>query len=414
MYNYSRNCIKCAYIRGLHPKLCIIIHFALFFVSCSHSSVVELPIRGYAKTSVNTVIFRNAITSNSEYQFIAYYDSVGSVILAKRELDSEDFEIKETALKGNVNDAHNSISIIVDGEDYLHLCYNQHFTELNYYRNIKPGSLDLIKIPMTGKENNVTYPQFFIYENDLLFICREGHGLVINRYDTKTQTWSRLQDNILQNAYWQTCVVNDTIYLSWCWRETADVSSNHDICFAKSADGKSWYKTNNEQYQLPITQETAEYAMRITQNSGLMNQTSMSIDSKGNPYIATYIHSDYYLIYLDNQTWQIEQITDRRAKFELSGIGTKRVPISRPLILIDKEDKIYLVFRDENKLFLAKKNDKWKTESIYDSVGYYEPCYDKESWSRNNELNLFIQRVGQGDNEALDTLRAQKVIIKVI
>jgi len=383
-------------------------------VSCSHSSVVELPIRGYAKTSVNTVIFRNAITSNSEYQFIAYYDSAGSVILAKRELDSEDFEIKKTALKGNVSDAHNSISIIVDRDGYLHLCYNQHFTKLNYYRSVEPGSLDLIKAEMTNTENNVTYPQFFNYKTGLLFICREGHNLIINKYDVKSQSWSRLQDDVLKNAYWQSCIKNDTIYLSWCWRETADVSSNHDVCFAKSHDGQNWYKSNNEKYQLPITQKNAEYAARIEQGSGLMNQTSMSIDSKGNPYIATYIHSDYYLIYLDNQTWQIEQITDRRAKFELSGIGTKRVPISRPLILIDKEDKIYLVFRDDNKLFLAEKNEIWETKCIVDSVGYYEPCYDKESWSRNNELNLFIQRVGQGDNEALDTLRAQKVIIKVI
>ena len=234
MYNYSRNCIKCAYIRWLHPKLCIIIHFALFFVSCSHSSVVELPIRGYAKTSVNTVIFRNAITSNSEYQFIAYYDSAGSVILAKRELDSEDFEIKVTRLQGDVNDAHNSISIIVDRDGYLHLCYNQHFTKLNYYRSVEPGSLDLIKAEMTNTENNVTYPQFFNYKTGLLFICREGHNLIINKYDVKSQSWSRLQDDVLKNAYWQSCIKNDTIYLSWCWRETADVSSNHDVCFAKS------------------------------------------------------------------------------------------------------------------------------------------------------------------------------------
>jgi hypothetical protein len=265
---------------------------------------------------------------------------------------------------------------------------------------------------MTNTENNVTYPQFFNYKTGLLFICREGHNLIINKYDVKSQSWSRLQDDVLKNAYWQSCIKNDTIYLSWCWRETADVSSNHDVCFAKSHDGRNWYKSNNGKYQLPITQETAEYAAHIRTGSGLINQTSMSVDSRGNPYIATYINSDYYLIYLD-QTWQIEQITNRQAKFDLSGIGTKRVPISRPLILIDKEDKIYLVFRDDNKLFLAEKNEIWETKCIVDSVSYYEPLHDKELWETESELHLFIQRTGQGDNESLDTLRAQKVIIKV-
>lgn len=56
-------------------------------------------------------------------------------------------------------------------------------------------------------------------------------------------------------------------------------------------NGVTWYKSDGEQYKLPITASNAEYACRIPQNSELINQTSMSADAGGNPYIATYWRS---------------------------------------------------------------------------------------------------------------------------
>ena len=52
--------------------------------------------------------------------------------------------------------------------------------------------------------------------------------------------------------------------------------------------GVTWYKSSGEQYELPIQIVNAEYACRLPQNCELINQTSMSADAEGNPYIATY------------------------------------------------------------------------------------------------------------------------------
>lgn len=154
---------------------------------------------------------------------------------------------------------------------------------------------------MIGKdESAVSYPEFYrLPDGDLLFFYRNGSSgngnLVINTYSIKTATWTRLHDNLLdgqgqRNAYWQAAVDRlGNIHLSWTWRETPDVASNHDICYAVSKDnGKSWLTSKGSVYKLPINASNGEYVKRIPQNSELINQTSMTSDRSGRPYIATY------------------------------------------------------------------------------------------------------------------------------
>jgi len=39
-------------------------------------------------------------------------------------------------------------------------------------------------------------------------------------------------------AYWKMCTDSGgTLHLSWVWRETGDVATNHDMAYAKSSDG---------------------------------------------------------------------------------------------------------------------------------------------------------------------------------
>jgi hypothetical protein len=106
----------------------------------------------------------------------------------------------------------------------------------------------------------------------LIFLYRDGSSgngnLVMNRYDVKTAKWFRVQRNMIdgestRNAYWQAFVDQQgTIHLSWVWRETPDVISNHDVCYAKSIDkGKTWQKTTGEKYRLPITQPSGPRSM---------------------------------------------------------------------------------------------------------------------------------------------------------
>lgn len=75
---------------------------------------------GWANNSVNAVIFRrNSVTTFKDTQFTAYYDPESRLVLAKRKLGEQDWEVYQTRYTGNTADAHNTISIAVDGEGYL-------------------------------------------------------------------------------------------------------------------------------------------------------------------------------------------------------------------------------------------------------------------------------------------------------
>ncbi len=399
--------------------------------------------KGWAKNSVNANILRhNSVVSHKNDQYVAYYDEDGFVVLAKRKLGSKEWEVHKTQYKGNVKDAHNSISIMVDGEGYLHMSWDHHGHQLRYCQSTAPGSLELTeKMSMTGKkEGRVTYPEFYRLPNgNLLFLYRDGASgrgnLMMNHYSVKMQEWTQRQDAFIngegkRNAYWQMCTdAKGTIHISWVWRESADVATNHDMGYAKSKDGgKTWLKSNGENYSLPITASSAEYAARIPQRHELINTTSMCADGKGRPYIATYWRPEgtevpqYHLIHHDGSTWQTSQISHRKTAFSLSGRGTKRIPISRPRIVADSSglsNKAYMLFRDSergNRVSVAICDDldkpKWRFRDLTDfSVGMWEPSYDTEIWNESKVLHIYLQKVGQGDGERTEVLPPSMVSI---
>ena len=388
---------------------------------------------GWANNSVNAVIFRrNSVTTFKNTQFTAYYDSSSHLVLAKRDLGSDQWEKRKTVYTGNTADAHNTISIAVDGEGYLHVSWDHHNNPLRYAKSQLPMSLELGPMkPMTGMlETDVTYPEFHNMPNgDLLFFYRSGESgrgnLVLNRYDVKNKTWEQVHDNLIdgegeRNAYWQACVDRQgTVHLSWVWRETWDVSTNHDMAYAKSKDGGgTWQKSNGEFYALPINLETAEYAWRIPQKSSLINQTAICADKKGNPYIVSYWNdsgkTQYQIIYNDGQKWKKESPGFRQTEFSLGGGGTKQIPISRPQVLVKHrwgKTALYLVFNDAergHKASIAYTPDlgkgNWQIHDLTSySVGQWEPSYDIELWKARKKFHLFVQKVEQIDGEGLAT-----------
>ncbi|MGI4744319.1 MAG: BNR repeat-containing protein [Janthinobacterium lividum] len=398
---------------------------------------------GWAKNNVNGAVFRkNSVVSQGQDQYMAYYDSVGYVTLAKRRLPAGPWQVQRTPYKGKVQDAHNVISLMVDGAGYLHLAFDHHGNPLRYCRSTAPGSLTMSELqPMTGAhEDNVTYPEFHRFPNgDLLFMYRDGSSgngnLALNRYDVKTRRWTRLHDVLIsgegqRNAYWQACLdARGTIHVSWVWRESPNVASNHDLAYARSVDGgRTWQRSNGAAYQLPITAATAEYAARIPENSELINQTSMTTDAAGTPYIATYWRPagtqvpQYQLVYLAGKTWKTVQVSQRTTPFSLSGVGTKKIPISRPQLLVATQKgktAAYLLFRDAERQDRASvlqcpdlRQNQWAaTDLTTTSVGNWEPSYDTERWKKEQVLNLFVQRTGQGDGETLENLPPQPVYI---
>ena len=395
---------------------------------------------GYASTSVNATIFRaSALATWGEFQYAAYYDGDGYLTLAKRRLGSDEWLVNRTQYKGNVADGHNGISIALDGQGYLHIAFDHHGSPLKYCRSVAPESIEPGELmAMTGRnETDVTYPEFYtLADGGLIFAYRSGYSgrgnLVMNRYDVGSGEWTRLHDILVdgenaRNAYWQMCVdAAGTIHLSWVWRETWLVETNHDLCYAKSTDGGvTWTKSDGMSYSLPITAETAEYAWRIPQNSELINQTSMCADSAGNPYIATYWRDSdsdvpqYRVVYRAKSGWQMMQVGNRAAPFSLKGGGTKMIPISRPRMVSDGRD-LYFFFRDSersNRVSMAQYafNDEdagWNITDLTDfSVDAWEPLIDMSLWNGKGLINLYVQNCRQGDGERVVDTPPQPVYV---
>ena len=382
---------------------------------------------GYAATSVNTAVFRGSfIATHGDTQYVSYYDGDGNVVLGKRKLGSLDWTLHTTQYKGKITDAHNVISIGVDGDGYLHVSFDHHGHPLRYARSVAPGSLVLGDMePMTGSgEDDVTYPEFYTMPGgDLIFAYRSGASgrgnLVLNRYSVADRNWSRIHDVLIdgegeRNAYWQMHVDHKgTMHLSWVWRETWLVETNHDLCYARSSDGgKTWQRSDGSDYSLPITMATAETAWQIPQNSELINQTSMTADSKGNPFIATYWRDagsdvpQYRLVWHDGTGWRMSTVGQRVTPFSLSGGGTKMIPISRPRIASDGK-KAYFIYRDAergSKVTLAYTphlgRKEWSISDLTDfSVDAWEPSHDISLWNSRKQLHVFVQASHQGDGE---------------
>ena len=396
---------------------------------------------GYAATSVNTAVFRgSSLVSHAGSQYIAYYDGDGYVTLGKRSLDSDDWTLHRTRYKGNVKDAHNVISIGVDGDGFLHVSFDHHGHPLRYARSVSPGSLELgDMMQMTGSdEEDVTYPEFYsLPGGDLLFAYRSGASgrgnLVLNRYNTADKRWERLHDILIdgegrRNAYWQLFAdPSGTIHLSWVWRETWLVETNHDLCYACSKDGGlTWQRSDGTPYQLPITIDTAEIAWEIPQNSELINQTGMTADADGNPFIATYWRDaasevpQYRLVWHDGSRWQMSRVGERTQPFSLSGGGTKMIPIARPRIVSDGR-RAYFIFRDSergSKVSVAHTphlgQEDWIISDLTDfSVDAWEPSHDLNLWNTQRKLHIFVQPSHQGDGEkvAADADATSKVCV---
>lgn len=381
---------------------------------------------GYAATSVNTAVFRkNSVVSHGDTQYVAFYDPDGRVTLASRVHGSDDWNVAATQYTGRVTDAHNIISVGVDGDGFLHVAFDHHGDSLHYARSVAPGSLELGPLlPMVGTEEaDVTYPEFHrLPDGSLLFAYRAGlsgrGNMLLNRYVPQSHTWERMHTVLLdgegdRNAYWQMYADPEgTLHLSWVWRESWLVETNHDLCYARSADGgRTWQHSDGTPYELPITAATAELAWAVPQNSELINQTSMTADTSGHPLIATYWRDAndsvprYRLVYHDGAAWQMSTVGERIQPFSLSGGGTKMIPIARPQVAA-KGDTVYYIFRDAergSRVSMAWRyapDMPWQVTDLTDfSVDAWEPSFDTTLWDDKRQLDIFVQCSSQGDGE---------------
>jgi len=414
------------------PLLVAAICCSVCTVSAFSQTPRLIPIgEGYAGSSINVVANRrNALFTHESFQFAAFYDADGYMVLARRKIDLEKWELRRTAFRGHVADAHNSISLAVDGAGFLHVAWDHHGQPLNYARSVKPLSIELgPKQRMNGDaEQRVTYPELYLQPSgDLLCLYRDGESgngqLVLKRYRTGDQSWQTIQTHLidgegLRSAYWG--AASDRaggLHLAWIWRETPDVASNHDIAYAYSPDGGvTWQAADGRPLNVPMTEAKSDYAARIPRHSNLMNSPVVAVDQRGRPYITTYWSDQpgappqFHLIQRAGASWQIDTISKLQNAFKLEGTATKRPPISRAALFVDGSEpkaSVHLVFRDDARggraVLLstpAVDSGTWRARELtQQSLGAWEPVFDPTQWVRTRQIHLLWQPVQQADGD---------------
>jgi len=394
-----------------------------------NASVSRIPIgMAYAATAVNVAVFRcAAVTSAGGYQFAAYYDPGGHIVVGRRKTGETAWDLATLDSVGNVHDAHNVVVLGVSADGIIHLSYDQHGQPLHYRASLKPWDVHSFgpEQAMTGQtEGRVTYPQFVCGPHgELYFFYRDGASgngsLCLNRYDAAKRSWAAVHHPLIDglnrcNPYWWRPAVgaDGAIHLAWCWRDRPDAETNHDICYARSDDGgRTWRRSDGKNQPLPITPDNAEVIEPVAPGSNLINQCSGAVDGNGRPHFVQYLNDSagvpqYFHLWFDGSRWQNNQVSRRTEKFSIGGGGSLAIPISRPEIAISRSGLVYVIARDAAvgggiRLYRAAPpyRDWTAIDLLKQDLGNWEPSYDLQRWSRDGILSLFVLPARQGNHE---------------
>ncbi|EKO3777309.1 hypothetical protein P0F24_002374, partial [Vibrio metschnikovii] len=117
----------------------------------------------------------------------------------------------------------------------------------------------------------------------------------------------------------------------------------------------------------------------------------------------------YQHLYFDGKKWNHQFISKRTNAFDLCGGGTLRIPISRPEIIIDDNDNVFVIYRGditENKLASLLLSPPHYTYNplnekiIYtESVGSAEPIIDRLRWQNEKILSILVQYNDQPNHD---------------
>jgi len=274
-------------------------------------------------------------------QFVAYYDAQRRMKVAARVLDSNVWDIVELPEQLGW-DSHNYVTMAVDDEGFIHLSGNMHVKPLVYFRTTRPLDIHSFeRAPMVGeKEDRVTYPAFFRGpENALVFTYRDGQSgqgdQIYNVYDQAAKSWRRLIDTPLtsgqgkMNAYFHGPIKgpDGLFHLCWVWRDNPGCESNHDPCYARSADLVHWQTAAGNPLDLPITLENADVVDPVPAGGGIINgNVKLGFDSKNRPIVSYHKFdaagkTQIYNARFENGAWKSVQASEWNYRWAFSGGG---------------------------------------------------------------------------------------------
>jgi hypothetical protein len=333
-------------------------------VSSSAMTLGSGALYGYA---INGLSFQqDVLITYNGWQYITYYNSSRYVCVGRRQLPSGSWQVITLTdyTLSTTTDAHNVVTMgICPNDGTIHLSFDNHHGGTLDYRVSEtgvatdPGSITwsaaLFKSVRSYLESgktysSVTYPQFLqTPDGNMQFNYRidsSGNGdWAMVDYNAATGLWSntrtvisrtgtysdsQISNSIKRNPYMNGPMAygpDGTLHATWCWRETATGTANHDILYAYSKDGGvTWYNNNppsnlrigtaNNPLQgilrfswlndgLQIVGDTSIpqtiylnspgiNAVTLDSYYGLMNQQAQAIDPQGRIHVVMFHCSD--------------------------------------------------------------------------------------------------------------------------
>jgi hypothetical protein len=346
----------------------VLLSMATFFFSgCSETASREPIIineTGDKETIVQTIEIDKVwaghpvgfcLLTYGERQYIAYYNAHRNMVVGQRNLNDAKFQLhvmpptsRET--HGGTStvlnwDSHNSVTLGIDKEGYIHLSGNMHVHPLTYFRSTLPNDISTLEqvMEMVGsEEKRCTYPKFMNDRHgELIYHYRDGGSgdgnEIYNIYSTETKSWRRLLDapltdgQGLMNAYQSqpTLMADNWYHVYWVWRDTPDCATNHDLSYMKSPDLINWFNAFGEPVKLPATIENKSLIVDpVPPGGGIINLAArLCLDEKNKP---VFIYHKYgvdenlqlFVAQLDGDKWVSKQITDWDYRWEFSGRGS--------------------------------------------------------------------------------------------
>ena len=270
------------------------------------------------------------------WQYAAYWDDARQVSVARRKLPAGKWSVvslpgykrtesedrgKGGKISQGFGDGHEKVAMGISPDGIIHLSFDHHLSTLRYRTSKLPVAEDPAGHPWSADlfgpvQNNlggppitsVTYPafhtdgtRFLLYlrlgggsgsANSHLFTYQDGRWTVNTEQDSKIidLKWSGGDGSV--NAYPFGLEIKDgRCHLTWCWRDTPDPRTCHDLCYAYSDDFGDTWKNNDgkvigKRGEEFITADSPGVSVwRIPPGSRYVNGGSMIVDAQNQLHV---------------------------------------------------------------------------------------------------------------------------------
>jgi hypothetical protein len=418
------------------------------------AAALFLPDGLWGRTLNGRAFQQEALLSHGGWQYATYFDADRRVCLARRKSGATEWDVirfEDHRFKGR--DTHNAAVVgICPRDGTIHVSFDHHGHPLRYRVSEKGLANEPDGKPFTAEQfgairdwleegkrlKRVTYPRFFATPGGGLQMAYRlggsGDGDThLADYDPQAGTWrdggavigrgGTLAGDASRCAYENafTYDAKGTLHVTWCWRETGAPETNHDLCYAWSADGgKTWANgvgaVVGERGKRLVTLDTPGVrAVEVATNRGLINSVSQAVDRAGRVHAMTFHLPDGTRT---PATWKESRSASRYQHYWRDADGKwfrNELPLgggagSRPQLAINEAGDAWLVFAFEGRLCLAAATaaKKWTDWEIvhrgdFDVVG--EPRFDPTRWQVDGVLSVYVQEMPEEEKANASALR---------